>query len=432
MDFRNLLLRLTFGIVLAGLSLVVLRSRLLAKYTSLTPRRFDQLYLIVFISSHVVLSFVAFFILHQKPHADLPAFYMPEAHSVLNGLVPYRDFRSSYAPLNSYLDALLLRMHDSPMTIIAFQIVCDIASVPFWMGFLRRYIPETTVRKAALLFMLQPLVLWETCLDGKNNACISLLLAITLYAIARREILSGLSYGLSLVVVKILPLMFLPALFFGARNRAIWLASALALPILVYGAFLLHGVDVTEPLRVEGNMSTSGNLPYFLSAVIGHTIPVRLLNGICLLGIAAAVVISIWAQRRAQSCPQRLWSLALSILFLLFTLLVLSKKSFSSYLGMSFFPLCAFTAVKSQGARNAIAYVYALMSCVMLPAESFWFWPMHNATGVQLHERFLSGDPNSIIMLGSQALLLFCYTWFMSCLLRELLNSKPEGLLQPE
>lgn len=46
-----------------------------------------------------------------------------------------------------------------------------------------------------------------------------LLLAIALYAIARREGLSGIVYALPFTVVKILPLMFLTALFMAASKR---------------------------------------------------------------------------------------------------------------------------------------------------------------------------------------------------------------------
>ena len=167
---------------------------------------------------------MTFFLLHQKPHADLPVYYMPEAHAVMHGLIP--DFTSSYAPLNPYLDALLLHMHDSPLSILVFLIICDIASIPFWIGFLRRFLPETTLRRSALLYLVQPIVLWGTCIDCKNHACISVLLAIALFTIAKKEIVSGVSYGLSFVLVKILPLMFLPAMFAGAHRRAKWLLSA--------------------------------------------------------------------------------------------------------------------------------------------------------------------------------------------------------------
>ncbi len=227
MALRNLLLRFAFGGLLAVVSFVIARRKLPANLAAWTDQYFDRVFFGFYAASHFFVFFAAFFVLHQKPWADLVAFYVPQAHAVMHGMVPYRDFNSSYAPLNPYLDALLLRLHDSPLTILVFQMVCDLLSVPFWIWFLRRFMPEPTVRKAALLYLVQPLIVWEICLDGKNQGLISLLLAISFWAIARRDIASGFSFSMSWVAVKILPVMFLPTLFIGARKRARWLVRAL-------------------------------------------------------------------------------------------------------------------------------------------------------------------------------------------------------------
>ena len=187
MDLRNLILRAAFSAAFAILGFLICRMRLPAQLTEMTSRRFDFLFLALFTASRFLVFLVTFFLLHQKPHADLPVYYMPEAHAVMHGLIPYRDFTSSYAPLNPYLDALLLHMHDSPLSILVFLIICDIASIPFWIGFLRRFLPETTLRRSALLYLVQPIVLWGTCIDGKNHACISLLLAIALFTLRKKR-----------------------------------------------------------------------------------------------------------------------------------------------------------------------------------------------------------------------------------------------------
>lgn len=131
MAFRNLILRFVFGALLALVGLMVSRMPLFDRFAKWDRRRFDRNYYAFYAASHFLIFFLVFVVLHQKPWTDLPAFYVPQAHSVLRGLVPYRDFESSYAPLNAYLDAVLLRLHDSPLTILLFQIVCDILSLPF-------------------------------------------------------------------------------------------------------------------------------------------------------------------------------------------------------------------------------------------------------------------------------------------------------------
>ncbi|MGC2163825.1 MAG: hypothetical protein WA634_18110 [Silvibacterium sp.] len=429
MDLRNLLLRAAFSAILAILSLIICRVRIPQKLADIESRRFDLLFLIVFAASHFLLFYTTFFLLHQKPHADLPGYYVPQAHSVMKGLVPYRNFQSSYAPLNSYLNALLLCIRDSPLSILTFQILCDIASIPFWIGFLRRFLPETTLRRSALLYLIQPIVLWGTCIDGKNHACISLLLAVALYTVARREIVSGFSYSLSFVLVKILPLIFLPALFIGSHKRAKWLLSAVTLPVLVYGGFLVHGIDVTVPLRVEGSLRTPANLPYFVALFSGYTLPARLLDGLSLFATGVAVLIAARAQIRTHSKPRSFWKLSISILFVLFTVLIFTKKSDPIYLTMCFFLLSAFTAVQVEGPSRWVAYPYALLSFLGLPIASFWFFPLHTASGIQLHALLLAGDRNAFIMAIAQILLLSSYALFLMKIFRELQDSSHSARL---
>ncbi|HTV04323.1 MAG TPA: hypothetical protein VME86_03065 [Acidobacteriaceae bacterium] len=422
MDLRNLLLRVALGAFCSILSLLICLIPIPRKLADLQRSSFDLIFLTVFALSRIFLFFFAFFLLHQKPHGDLVAFYLPEAHKVLHGLVPYRDFQSSYAPLNPYLDALLLRIHNSPLSIVVFQIACDIASIPFWIGFLRRFLAENTLRRSALLYLVQPLLLWGTAIDGKNHACISLLLAITLFALARKEIVSGIAYSLSIVVVKILPLMFLPTLFLGSRKRLKWALSALSLTLLVYLGFVLYGADVTVPLRFEGSLATSGDLPYFWAYLSGHSIPGIVSGAVTLLGVGVAVVFLSWAQIRVPSGPGRSRILSDGILLLLITLLLLSKKSDPIYLTMCLFPLCAFTSMQMETGRRWMAYPYAMLTFLGLPISSFFFWPLRHADGVRLHEMLLGGSRNAWLMAIAQPLLLASYAVFIVRICQELLH----------
>lgn len=421
------LVHFLFGAIFACASLAVARMNLPARLGRMTKRRFDFYFLLVLLGTHFSVFVLAFFVLHQQPHSDLPAAYVPEAHAVMNGSLPYRDFVSSYAPLNPYLDAAVLKIKDSALVLIAFQILCDAASVPFWIGFLRRCLPESAVRRSALLYLLQPLVIWDICLNGKNHGCISLLLAISMYCIARRETLSGISYGLSLVMVKILPSIFLPALFLGARKRWIWLISALALPVVVYGSFWLAGLDITVPVRLEGGKSTSGNLPYFVCALIGRDISVGVVGLLTLAALGCVVIYAGLAQLRATTQAQSLWTLSLSVLIVLFALLTANKKASTSYLEMCFFLICAFTAVHAEKKRWSVAYLYAILSMAGLPVSSLWFVALRGASPVELHHLLLTGDRNAIIEMVLQALVL---TSFLGLGLRMVQDLRGPGIAE--
>src|SRR5579872_2916874 len=120
MALRNLILRFIFSAILAVLSFAVARMPLFRKIGGWEKRRFDWIFFGAYATSHLLVFLTAFVVLHEAPRTDLPAYYVPEAHAAMRGLLPYRDFSSSYAPLNPYLDAVLLKMHDSPFSILIF------------------------------------------------------------------------------------------------------------------------------------------------------------------------------------------------------------------------------------------------------------------------------------------------------------------------
>ena len=418
MSLRNLILRFAIGGLMAALSLVIARSKLSGRLLAWTEKQFDRNLIAVYACSRFLIFIAAFFVLHQKPWADLVTFYVPQAHAVMQGLVPYKDFPSSYAPLNPYLDALLLRLHDSPLSILVFQIVCDIVSVPFWIRFLRRCVNEATVRKTALLYLVQPLVIWEICLDGKNQGLISLLLAISFCAIAREEIVSGISLSLTWILVKILPVIFVPTLFMGARKRTRWLVSIAIPSLLVYGAFTAAGADVTSAVRKEGSLATPQNLPYLFGAITGHNLPGSLLGLLSIVVVVSALAITIRIQLRTKDDAARLWTMALSAELVLLVVMLVNKKSDTSYLGMCFFLLCAFAAFDADRGRRTTAGWYALISLLALPIASFWYWPLNRESATQLHALWLAGNRNAWIMMTMQVLLAASYVGLTLGILR--------------
>ena len=418
MSLRNLILRFAFGGLMAALSFLIARSKLPGKLTSWTNEHFDRTLIALYAGSRFLIFIAAFFVLHQKPWADLVTFYVPQAHAAMQGLIPYRDFPSSYAPLNPFLDALLLRLHDSPLAILVFQIVCDIVSVPFWIRFLRRCTNEATVRKAALLYLLQPLVIWEICLDGKNQGLISLLLAVSFCAIEKKEIVSGISLGLTWIMVKILPVIFVPTLFIGARKRTRWLMGVAIPSLLVYGAFIAAKADVTSAVRKEGSLATPQNLPYLFGAVTGHNLPGSLVSLLSLAVVVCALIFTVRVQLHTKDDRARLWITGLSAELILLAVMLMNKKSDTSYLGMCFFLLCAFAAFDADRGRRAMTGLYAVLSALALPIASFWYWPLNHETGPQLQALWLAGNRIALIMLAMQMLLVASYVGLMLGIVR--------------
>lgn len=111
------------------------------------------------------------------------------------------------------------------------------------------------------------------------------------------------------------------------------------------------------------------------------------------------------------------------MLFVLFALLLFSKKSDPIYMSMCFFLLSAFTAVQMDRSSRWVQYPYTFVSLLGLPVASFWYWPLGSASNVELHAMLLAANPSAIVMVIGQILLLASYVLLAARICRELLES---------
>ena len=80
-------------------------------------------------SRHWLLFAALYLVGHQEVPSDIPAYYMPAAHAVLAGKLPFRDFTSSYAPLFPYLGGALVWIWDSGKMFALFSILVNAAAL---------------------------------------------------------------------------------------------------------------------------------------------------------------------------------------------------------------------------------------------------------------------------------------------------------------
>jgi hypothetical protein len=226
--------------------------------------------------------------------------------------------------------------------------------------------------------------------------------------------------SLTWILVKILPVIFVPSLFMGARKRTRWLVSVAIPSVLVYGAFVAARADVSSAVRKEGSLATPQNLPYLFGAMSGHNLPGSLLGLLSLVVAVSALIFTIRIQLRMQDDRARLWIMALSAELILLAVMLMNKKSDTSYLGMCFFLLCAFAAFETDRGRRAMASLYALLSLLALPIASFWYWPLNRESALQLHALWLAGNRNAWIMMAMQILLVAGYGGLMLGIVRTL------------
>ncbi len=416
---RTLLARIFLGLLGGSLSSLLL-FRPLPEWLRQLPRgRFDGGLLGAYTLARVFLMVSLFVIGHQQLHSDLPAFYLPQARWVLEGKLPYRDFYSSYAPLFSIINAGLLHIWNSGLTLLIFSVVCDIAALPIWLRVLRRFLSEDAVRCAGVLMLLQPVVLWNRSVSGGNEAEISLLLALSVYFVARRDLISGGWSTSSLILVKFLPALFLPQIFFAAKQRGRWLIGAAVLPVLVFGWLVLHGFNVLLPLQHEGHLSTSGNLSYSLISLTGISVTDRVLD---VLTAAALAGVLLWMGRaalRAASDSARMWVLSLGMLAIQLALLIVSKKSYPIYLTPLAFPMAGYLSVSAYERRErSMAVIYAVLMVVSMFVTSLWYGPMRMGP-LELHAGMMQGSGRAWMEWVLMTLPVPCYAWLLYGMLRD-------------
>ncbi|MFL6428719.1 MAG: glycosyltransferase 87 family protein, partial [Acidobacteriaceae bacterium] len=319
-------LRCMYAVSVIPATLLVAFLPLPSRLLSASQRTFDLLYSVLFISSRVFVFSLIFFVLHIAPRGDVVGYYYTEANRALHGALVYRDFTSSYAPLFSYIGAAILRIKNSPLALIVFTILVETCSVPIWFAAIRSSSPEPVFRRGALLYLVQPLMLFNVAIDGGNNAWIALTLALALLCFTRRrDAAFGASYSISLIAVKFLPLIFAPLLFLSARRRLAWTAGFLLPVLAVFSMFAAKHADIFQPFRQEGNAQLGGSLPLLFSYATGNDIPGRIADGITVF-VLLGCTLAWWRIIRTRDIVGA-WAIALGLLAVTLSMLMFSKKS---------------------------------------------------------------------------------------------------------
>ena len=396
-----------------------------------TTRRFDRLLLICFAVSRLALFALVFGVLHIDARGDIPGFYLPEAEHALHGLIPYRGFLTSYAPLHPYIDAATIYLWHSATAIVLLAIVAEIFAVFVWLKVARSFAADTVCRTAALLYLAAPFSMQFVAIDGQDNVLLALTAALALYLILRnRFFASGAMIGLGVGSVKFLPLLWAPEFFAVLRERWRWVAGLVVPIVLVYGLFLLLHADLLYPLKLEAKLHSASDLPFLLRMITGFEFSDRLFDGFFLLIAAAAYV---WIARLARPLSSladpaaalsgRIRLLTFSMAAIVLLLLIFSKKSWPNYSMLVLFNLCLLPAFRSIVQRS----VFALLQILSVTSHSYWASFLNLQDGTRIHARMLAHDRAALAFLPQQVLLLAGYFWLLALLVLELRRGGPNG-----
>ena len=410
---QTFIARGVLGIATAAISVFAVSNGWLRRLPS---TRFDRLASSAFLFSRLGLYFVVFLAAHIAPRGDVPSYYLPEAASVLHGLLPYRDFYSSYAPLHPYLDAIPASLWHSPLSIILFAILAESLLLPLWFRFGRRFLTEAELRSGAILYVTSAVSLQFVTIDGQDTVMIAVLLTLSLLLLTvRREVLSGISVGASIAAIKFLPVLFVPAFFFVIPRRWRW-ALGFLLPIAaVYGVAIGIHLPILEPVYKEGSIRSAGNLPYLIETLCGISLPSSLWDGLLIAAFVIIVSVAVHTARSATPAT-RLRILAFSIAAITLALLLFSKKSWPPYLMLGLFPICLLI---DETSRLHIS-LFAVLNVFAVLEHSYWATFLHQLSSLELHQGLSSLQSNCFVLLALQITILGCYGWLLTLSLRQI------------
>lgn len=328
-----------------------------------------------------LLLFLALYVVEPyAPTSDVPAYYLPVAHAVLQGQVPFRDFISSYAPLFPYVGAALVSFWDSGKVFALFAIGLNAVTLLLWHRSARACFDQHTTRYSTVLYASCGHVIVQGLLGTNQSWIAAALAASALLMVRDRSVAAGLVQAGVACTTKILAHLFWPILWICAPRRSRWLVAAVIPTAAVYLLFvrLGSGSNLLYPLQYEANLRSSGNLPYLLDLFLGAAgaSEQHILDG---LTVTALAITTGWLFVRSWRIPpqRRPTLLPAALALVSLTLMLFSKKSFTGYLIFVMYPLVLMLMAGQSGTRPFSRHSRAgflLAFNVLLVAEpSLWF-----------------------------------------------------------
>jgi hypothetical protein len=361
---QTLIGRVLVGAVLSTASVIAWR---IAPRIHSSEAKFRNTFLALFTFSRLGLFVLAFFILHLEPRGDV-SMYMQEMGPALAGKLVYRDFITMHAPLHPYMLVGMFYAWSNPLCIILFSCIFEIVGVWVWLDAGRQFLPDLTLRRAALLMFFNPTSLLSVAIDGQMNSLIAMTLAFGVLALLRwRNALSGFWVGLSVGTVKFLTLIFAPGYFFVSRRKFAWVAGFAGIILAIYVPFGLAGANLLGPLSVERDHETDMNLCFLFQFLTGIRLSPRLQDTILALSWICVVLFIAWALRRQPANTKRsMQILSLSLIAELMCIMIFSKNCWDRYLVMTMFPLTLMAAELSFA--ELCAYAFWTFTSVFVPS----------------------------------------------------------------
>lgn len=191
--------------------------------------------------------------------------YIVQARNVLAGMVPYRDFASSYSFLFSPALAVPVWLWNSVGSIAISMTAAEIVAMWFYM---RRNCeaPTTSDLLTVFCWVWIPSHFYWLSIAGYNSGMIlaGIMVSVVL-AHQGKDIAAGIMSAVTFGITKLLALLFWPAVVFKDfdRTRVMRRTVPHVAFLAVLGMLAFIGADPTVPAKLEFGKYTSGTIWFF-------------------------------------------------------------------------------------------------------------------------------------------------------------------------
>jgi hypothetical protein len=324
--------------------------------------------------------------LNQEPRSDVDFFYR-KAEAALQRKLVYRDFLSYHAPLFGYLISLPLLLWHNARVLILLMSVMEFIIVK---ATLRRY-RDGDVAPIVwfVLYYLLPLPFVAMVLSGEEDIWMwgFCLMSLALPQGRKFSLQLGLLWGVGMLVIKFMLIVFLIPLFFIVPNRLQYVAGLLLIGIpslaILYG---LVGLDFLMPIQ-HSSLPMTPNAVSVLRPLLGsyfEQVPLTYLNWIGLLTTIGGA--SYVGNRYRAIGYRRLLPLLYAFTFALFMVCLPSSPGF--YLFTHTVPLVFVVLSTPQATRawplfillNLLTTVQPILSVLYNNQELFNSWSSINGS----------------------------------------------------
>lgn len=314
-----------------------------------------------------LLPFVALYlVLGYEATSDLRGFYNG-AVAARQGLLPYRDFITVYAPFYAYFTALPTLLWDDPRAIILLMMVVE--GIVLW-GTYRLY--RLSLR-TVLIYLLMPAALMNCVIGGQEDVWMWGFGLLSVLTLRRGNALAtGAALGLALLVTKALFVLLVPVIFFWVKDKIRLVAGMLVvgLPVLA-GLFYRGGWSFLMPVQLAQD-PLSPNLWSVLHPVFGSyldQIPPKLFNYTALLGTIGVSTAFTFRWKKAGLTFEAMLSRAWVLVFCLIMLLVPSAYAVYGFAFM--LPLVA-GGLPGWDVGKPLAFVLLFNLLSVLQPTAWW------------------------------------------------------------